>query len=95
MLFRSVSSFGSPVNTTEMESTVEGAGFTYSGAYTKPGDFVGEGLGGNKGQNEQMSTVDRIKSIKDAPKLFTDKSPHSTYICEDHNGAAANCGDRP
>ena len=36
-----------------------GLGYTYKGAFTKSGDFVGEVIGGNKGENE--SRGERLK----------------------------------
>jgi len=89
-----VSSFGSPVNTKDMKKTVESSGFAYTGASTKPGDFVGEGLGGNKGNNEQMGTSERLKSVTNIPKLFTADSPHSTYKCGGIN-SKDKCGENP
>ncbi|MDQ6958674.1 MAG: hypothetical protein Q9M24_06125, partial [Mariprofundaceae bacterium] len=89
--------FGSPVNTKDMERTVENqkVGFDFRGNLTNEGDFVGEGLGGNKGKNQQMPTKGRINSIVNAPKLFTDDSPHSRdkYNCEDNPNA--KCGSKP
>jgi len=93
-----VAGFGSPVNTKDMEKTVQGDKrnlFDFRGNVTKPNDFVGEGLGGNKGKNQQMPTKDRIFTIINAPKLFTDQSPHSrgNYHCEDNPNA--KCGSKP
>lgn len=68
-------------------------GYKYSGAYTKSGDFVGEALGGNKGNNQQADILDRL-NILNAGKLFTNSSPHSTYICQDF-GTDVKCGYRP
>jgi len=84
-----VAGFGSPVNTKDMQKTVEKVEFKFNGNVTKPNDFVGEGLGGNKGKNQQMSTKDRIKAITNAPKLFTNESPHGrkNYNCEDNPNA--------
>ena len=97
--------YGSPVNTEDMGDTLKSVGFDNKGMVTHPHDFVGEGLGGNKGKNEQMSTGGRIKAIVDVPKLLAspelDKdgnvvkegSPHSTYKCSENPNA--KCGDRP
>jgi len=52
-----------------------------------------QNLGGNKGQNGQMDTADRIKGVKNIPKLFSDDSPHSTYKCSENLDAI--CGDKP
>ena len=89
------SSFGSPVNTMDMMETVQGKDgeqFVYSGAYTKEGDAVGEVIGGNKGQNEQMDAAGRVQGSVNLRKLLSDDSPHSTYLCENHEGAKQTCG---
>lgn len=76
-----------------MGDTLKKVKFKNNGMVTHPSDFVGEGLGGNKGKNGQMSTSGRVKSIVDAPKLFAKDSPHSTYKCSENKNAI--CGDRP
>ncbi|QCD45676.1 hemagglutinin repeat-containing protein [Campylobacter mucosalis] len=93
-------SFGSPINGKEMEEVVElmnkntnNNQFIYSGAYTKQGDFVGEGLGGNSGNNGKASITDRI-NIFNAFKLFSDDSPHSEYVCSDYQDKGVQCGYR-
>jgi filamentous hemagglutinin len=86
--------FGSPVNTKAMEETLQNAEiFDYKGMHTNKDDAVGEVLGGNKGKDEQMEPIERVKGISDFPKLFTDESPHSTYECDESKGMI--CGDRP
>ena len=90
----SFASFGSPVNTEDMKETiVQGANFIYSGAYTHENDFVGETLGGNRGQNEQMDLPGRVQGLVNIPTLFAEDSPHSTYLCGEHQNA--RCGDKP
>jgi len=93
----SFAGFGSPVNSKDMEGTVQDdeVGFKFNGNVTKPNDFVGEGLGGNKGKNQQMPSKGRIKAITNALKLFTNESPHGrkNYNCEDNPNA--KCGSKP
>ena len=76
-------SFGSPVSGKDMEKLIAnqetGLGYTYMGAFTKPGDYVGEGLGGNSGVNRQASIIDRINLINTLRLLTGDWSPHSSY----------------
>lgn len=76
-------SFGSPVNGKDMETLIAnketGLGYTYMGAFTKPGDYVGEGLGGNSGVNTQASIIDRINLINTLRLLMGDWSPHGSY----------------
>ena len=48
------------------------------GAFTNKNDFVGEGLGGNKGSNKDASFLNRI-NIFNTVKLLTPSSPHSGY----------------
>jgi len=84
--------YGSPVNTKDMGDTLKKAGFTNKGMVTHPDDFVGEGLGGNKGKNGQMNSG-LIENLVNVPKLFSDDSPHSTYKCSENPNA--KCGDRP
>ncbi|WP_041959930.1 hypothetical protein [Sulfurospirillum arsenophilum] len=63
--------------------------------YTKPGDFVGEGLGGNSGNNEQADLTQKA-NILNLLSLFTSGSPHSSYICEHYANAnqGVQCGYR-
>ena len=85
-------SFGSPMNKIDMESLIqETLEYKYSGAYTKEGDFVGEVLGGNKGNNQQSTVTDRL-NVLNAYKLFTSNSPHSTYICQEYADEGVRCG---
>ena len=77
-----------------MSKVIEGSlGYTYSGSYTKPNDFVGEVLGGNSGNNEQADLVQKA-NILNAYKLFTSDSPHSTYVCENYADQGVQCGYR-
>ncbi|WP_169999979.1 hypothetical protein [Campylobacter sp. RM9328] len=41
---------------------------------------MGEGLGGNSGNNGKATLGDRLNFIN-IGRLFTDGSPHSEYIC--------------
>lgn len=89
-------SFGSPMNGEDMSKLIgkDGLGYGYSGAYTKPNDFVGEVLGGNSGNNGQATLLQQI-NILNAYKLFTSDSPHSTYVCQDYagqGGIGVQCG---
>jgi hypothetical protein len=89
--------YGSPVNKSTMRETLEwnkeGENtFKFIGNYTNDGDFVGEALGGNKGDKGQSTVLDKVNIIN-GTKLFTDDSPHSNYECNQLTGA--NCGDRP
>lgn len=88
--------YGSPVNTTTMKETLEGknneGSFKFIGNYTNNNDFVGEGLGWNAGDNGQANITDKM-DVGNAFILFTDKSPHSNYECNQLTGA--QCGDRP
>ena len=69
------------MNTVDMRETVQGAGFEWKGNFTNPGDYVGEGLGGNEGVNGQASGW-QILNIPNAFDLFKEEgSPHSSYIC--------------
>jgi len=72
-----------------MQKTVDKVGYEYSGAYTKEGDFVGEVIGGNKGNNQQASIMDKAK-LHNLFKLVLPTSPHSTYKCEDYQ--TERCG---
>lgn len=78
-------SFGSPVSGETMRDLIsadpkkDGLGYTYMGAFTKPNDFIGEGLGGNSGVNGQASIINQI-NIFNTLRLFTGKwSPHGSY----------------
>ncbi|HUH42424.1 MAG TPA: hypothetical protein VLZ29_04865 [Sulfurimonas sp.] len=73
-------SFGSPVSGEELENIIgkDGLNYTYKGAFTKPGDFVGERLGGNSDVNGEASILDRI-NLLNTFKLITPDSPHSSY----------------
>jgi filamentous hemagglutinin len=90
--------YGSPVNKTTMEKTLQSkingkdSPLVFVGNYTNPDDFVGEGLGWNAGDKGQATIGDKI-NIGNAIKLFTDESPHSNYECNQLTGA--HCGDRP
>ncbi|MGB2553052.1 hemagglutinin repeat-containing protein [Campylobacter sp. MOP51] len=77
-------SFGSPINHKEMRETLEKTNIEYSGSYTKSGDYVGEGIGGNKGENGDATILDKV-NLKNAGKLITSNSPHSLYICQDYS----------
>ena len=76
-------SFGSPVNGGDLEKLItnkeKGLGYTYMGAFTHDGDYVGEGLGGNSGVNGQASIIDRINLLNTLRLLTGDWSPHSSY----------------
>ncbi|OUR70510.1 hypothetical protein A9Q76_07390, partial [Arcobacter sp. 31_11_sub10_T18] len=86
-------SFGSPKNGAEMKKLIkEKLDATYSGAYTKKDDFVGEALGGNSGNNG-TATLQQKVDILNAFKLFGSNSPHSSYRCEDY-GPKVQCGYR-
>ncbi|RME58518.1 hypothetical protein D6779_06305, partial [Candidatus Parcubacteria bacterium] len=83
-----VTSYGSPVNWKKMKKTVEGAGMTFSGSYVNAKDMVGITVGGNApGKNQTSNLMDRVKAVKDTPKLFHNvTSPH-------HYKCMANCGN--
>lgn len=78
-------SFVSPVSGETLKNLIgkDGLNYTYKGAFTKPGDFVGEGLGGNSGVNGEASILDRI-NIFNTFKLITPDSPHSSYKPTDY-----------
>ena len=75
-------SFGSAEPRKVLEDLISnpdtGLGYTYKGAFTNNGDYVGEGLGGNSGANQDASFKDRI-NIFNIGKLITPSSPHSGY----------------
>ncbi|WP_240800860.1 hemagglutinin repeat-containing protein [Vibrio sp. Hep-1b-8] len=85
--------YGSPVNTEDMRQVVKDAKFGFRGNYTNKGDFVGENLGKNVGDNGNrgntvLTTIKdtvNLDTYKNAAMLFSDESPHSNY----------NCGDLP
>lgn len=60
-----------------------GLGYAYMGAFTKPGDGVGELLGANKGANEgSISPFYRFNPaviVGEGLLLFSPWSPHSSY----------------
>lgn len=91
--FTTFVSFGSPMNGKDMGEIIKSMGYTYLGAYTKAGDFVGETLGGNIGNNQQATILEQA-NLLNIVKLFTNSSPHSTYICQDF-GTNVKCGYRP
>jgi filamentous hemagglutinin len=80
-------SFGSPKNWKDMKDLIAneetGLGYTYMGAFTKPGDGVGELLGANKGANEgSVSPLYRFNPaviVGEGLLLFSPWSPHSSY----------------
>ncbi|UZE96642.1 hemagglutinin repeat-containing protein [Alkalimarinus alittae] len=85
--------FGSPVNTEVMKKMVEqDSGFKYQGMFTHDGDYVGEGIGGNKGENEQVkdSYYEKLQLLE-VVDLFGKDSPHSTYGCSEYYNA--KCGE--
>lgn len=86
-------SFGSPMNGEKMNELIgtNGLNYNYLGAYTKPSDFVGEVLGGNKGNNQQATILEQA-NILNVYKLFTSDSPHSTYVCQDYEKQGLMCG---
>ena len=77
---------------------VEGAKFDFRGNFTNDGDFVGEVLGknigddGNRGNTALTTMKDavNIDTYKNASALFSDESPHSNYNCGDLSTAI--CG---
>ena len=86
-----VSSFGSPVDVEKMRDVLEAAKIGIAGTFSNKGDFVAEGLGGNKDVNKKADVVDRI-NVLNIPKLFMDGSPHSSYVCQDYEKGGARCG---
>lgn len=82
--------FGSPVNTLDMNNTLRESDFISQGMFTHADDFVGEGIGGNMGENNQATTLDRLNIIN-IKKLSNDHSPHSTYHCSEYINA--KCGE--
>ncbi|NOI65143.1 hypothetical protein [Vibrio sp. 99-8-1] len=92
--------YGSPVNTEDMKQVVEDAGFDFRGNFTNDGDFVGEVLGKNTGDdgnrgNTVLTTIKdavNIDTYKNASELFSDESPHSNYNCGDLSTAV--CGPK-
>ena len=86
-----VSSFGSPVDVEKMRDVLEAAKIDIAGTFSNKGDFVAEGLGGNKDANKKADMTDRI-NVLNIPKLFMDGSPHSSYVCQDYEKDGAICG---
>jgi len=86
-----VSSFGSPIDAEKMQETLSVVGLGLAGTFSNKGDFVAEGLGGNKDVNKKADVVDRI-NVLNIPKLFMDGSPHSSYVCQDYEKGGARCG---
>ncbi|WP_180999462.1 hemagglutinin repeat-containing protein [Campylobacter concisus] len=86
-----VSSFGSPVDVEKMRDVLEAAKIDIAGTFSNKGDFVAEGLGGNKDVNKKADMADRI-NVLNIPKLFMDDSPHSSYVCQDYEKGGARCG---
>ena len=84
--------FGSPVNTEDMrETVVVENGFGFQGMFTHEGDYVGEGIGGNKLDNQQAPFSEKFE-LGEVFDLFDENSPHSTYGCSEYK--YAKCGDR-
>ncbi|MBE2985801.1 hypothetical protein CCAL12920_03255 [Campylobacter sp. RM12920] len=55
---------------------------------------MGEGLGGNSGNNGKATLGDRLNFIN-IGRLFTDGSPHSEHICQQYindKGDGVRCG---
>ena len=86
-----ISSFGSPIDAEKMQETLSAVGLGLAGTFSNKGDFVAEGLGGNKDVNKKADVVDRI-NVLNIPKLFMDGSPHSSYVCQDYEKGGARCG---
>ncbi|MGE4542954.1 MAG: hypothetical protein AB7D06_02480 [Pedobacter sp.] len=84
------SAYGSPVNVVDLQRALKKAGIKLSATFTNEDDFVGEGLGGNKGLDGQASIIDRF-NLFNFYKLMTSSSPHSNYECK----PPAVCGDKP
>ena len=84
------SAYGSPVNVVDLQRALKKAGIKLSATFTNEDDFVGEGLGGNKGLDGQASIIDRFNFFNFF-KLMTSSSPHSNYECK----PPAVCGDKP
>lgn len=90
--------YGSPINTKDMRQAVDSAEFDFRGNFTNDGDFVGEVLGKNVGDdgnrgNTALTTVKdavNIDTYKNVSALFSDESPHSNYNCGDLSTAV--CG---
>ncbi|WXG61024.1 hypothetical protein VB002_06160 [Campylobacter concisus] len=86
-----VSSFGSPADAEKMRDVLEAAKIDIAGTFSKKGDFVAEGLGGNKDVNKKADIIDRI-NVFNILKLFMEDSPHSSYVCQDYENDGARCG---
>lgn len=76
-----VAGFGSPASV-DRNKDFNDSVFKFVGNSTQAGDPVAQILGGNTGQNETMSLLERLTSF--------DMSAHSDYKCTDHKGAV--CG---
>ncbi|MDA0902077.1 MAG: hemagglutinin repeat-containing protein [Proteobacteria bacterium] len=75
--------YGTPSKTQYIRDAAEEAGLSNHQDIQhliNHGDYVGEGLGRNKGGN--LSSLAPIIYIHNAPKLVTDESPHSNYYCQ-------------
>lgn len=91
-------SFGAPIGSGDMDKVIgeEGLKYNYKGSYTKPGDFVGEVLGGNAGNNDTRSIFVRATDIINpltyfnVLRLFTPSSPHSSYDPTNTNNEELN-----
>ena len=86
-----VSSFGSPADAEKMRDVLEAAKIDIAGTFSKKGDFVAEGLGGNKDVNKKADIIDRI-NVFNILKLFMEDFPHSSYVCQDYENDGARCG---
>ena len=74
-----------------MRDVLEAAKIDIAGTFSKKGDFVAEGLGGNKDVNKKADIIDRI-NVFNILKLFMEDSPHSSYVCQDYENDGARCG---
>jgi len=84
------SAYGAAVNGEKLKLAFKQVGINLTATITNEDDFVGEGLGGNKGLDGQAPFIDRI-NLFNFFKLMTSSSPHSNYECK----PPAVCGDRP
>ncbi len=85
-------SYGSPINTDDMDDLInKELKYDYIGSFTKKDDAVGEILGGNSGNNEKATLIQRV-NILNLYKLFTEDSPHSSYICRNYEKEGVICG---
>ncbi len=83
-------SYGSPISKDVFQDTIDQQSLIYLGTETHSGDAVGEVLGGNIGFNGELSLFDRILALGGISDLFSEDSPHSTYMCD----ANFICGDQ-